>query len=545
MDDKKNRLVIDEGDEWIKEETFEAKTTSESEFDLPLSKLAIGLYRVRIEGTDYWSNNFYVIFNATNCRLSENQIEKYWMCTYTTSWSTGPGLWPGTINKEGHNIWTSHTDKELLLTMSSISSNVRNDRPYTEDIAINNFAWYVSDSINYSRGTDSPDDIKKFIEDIKSGNKPDGDCDEYAAFLVALARSSGIPARLIIGVGNVNGRSFDWNHAWTEVYYHRNWKVWDSTTDEGSFDSYQLYINTRKSLNSLYDVFDERDVDRCLDYGGCDKSRDRITGVIRCPANLHAYDSQGRHVGVNELGDIDLEIPDAYYTGPDSEPESIVIFDQTEDITFKIDALDTGEFDFTLIQNSDTKTTNVTYRDVPITETTEATVDVSQANPAYTMEIDDNSDGVADREKKPTNITVSGSQSIFDTRASANPYPSLSGTHTGTITPSQDVNVSKLYTYPCAGTGGHTESVRISGNGKDESASWNGYAEDGHTITFDSSFLLESGKTYNYVIKTGSYPQIHHTKELQTDYGWLNCTKFTDANGKEYDDWIPAIRLGT
>lgn len=25
--------------------------------------------------------------------------------------------------------------------------------------------------------------------------------------------------------------------------------------------------------------------------------------------------------------------------------------------------------------------------------------------------------------------------------------------------------------------------------------------------------------------------------------GELNCTEFTDANGKKYYDWIPAIRL--
>jgi hypothetical protein len=131
----------------------------------------------------------------------------------------------------------------------------------------------------------------------------------------------------------------------------------------------------------------------------------------------------------------------------------------------------------------------------------------------------------------------------FDTLQSESPYPSISGTHTGTITPSQDVNVSKLYTYPCAGTGGHTESVRIYGNDLDKSTSWNGYAEDGDTITFDLSFTLEAGKTYNYVIITGSYPQIHHKKALETENGWLNCTKFTDANGNEYDDWIPAIRL--
>ena len=142
-------------------------------------------------------------------------------------------------------------------------------------------------------------------------------------------------------------------------------------------------------------------------------------------------------------------------------------------------------------------------------------------------------------------IKVKGAEiiSIFDTQQSENPYPSIPGTHTGTITPNQDITVQKLYTYPCAGTGGHTEYVRIYGNGLDESTSWNGYAEDRDTITFDSSFTLEAGKTYSYVIETGSYPQIHHTVALQTEYGWLNCTSFVDANGKEYDDWIPAIRL--
>ena len=134
-------------------------------------------------------------------------------------------------------------------------------------------------------------------------------------------------------------------------------------------------------------------------------------------------------------------------------------------------------------------------------------------------------------------------ENIFDTRVSANPYPSISGTHTGTITPDQDITVQKLYTYPCAGTGGHTESVRIYGNEIDKSASWNGYVEDWHNITFDSSFTLEADKTYNYVIETGSYPQIHHTGVLPTTNGWMNCTEFTDANGKKYGDWIPAILL--
>ncbi|MEA3357329.1 MAG: CARDB domain-containing protein, partial [Patescibacteria group bacterium] len=136
-----------------------------------------------------------------------------------------------------------------------------------------------------------------------------------------------------------------------------------------------------------------------------------ISGTIKCPADIHAYDSQGRHVGLNPTGGNDLEISGAYYSGHDSEPESIVIFGQSDDIIFKINALDLGEFDFTLIQNSETETTTVTYLDVPIIQTTEATVDVSERNPTYTMEIDDDGDGTTDWTKEPDSIETTGTES--------------------------------------------------------------------------------------------------------------------------------------
>jgi parallel beta-helix repeat protein len=131
----------------------------------------------------------------------------------------------------------------------------------------------------------------------------------------------------------------------------------------------------------------------------------------------------------------------------------------------------------------------------------------------------------------------------FDTSASDKPYPSIMGIHNGTITLLQPITVQKLYTYPCAGTGGHTEYARIWNETLDVNASWNGYAGDRHNISFTEEFTLEEGETYNYTIRTGSYPQIHHKKELSTENGWVNCTQFTDANGKKYDDGIPAIRL--
>ena len=141
------------------------------------------------------------------------------------------------------------------------------------------------------------------------------------------------------------------------------------------------------------------------------------------------------------------------------------------------------------------------------------------------------------------NITISN-EGYIDTGSPENPYPSISGTHNGTIIPSHDINVSKLYTYPCEGTGGHTEYARIWNKTWNATATWDGYASDWHNITFDKPVVLMAGKTYNYTIRTGSYPQIIHRQNHTTlDGSLITCTKFTDANGWVYYDWIPAIRL--
>ena len=133
---------------------------------------------------------------------------------------------------------------------------------------------------------------------------------------------------------------------------------------------------------------------------------------------------------------------------------------------------------------------------------------------------------------------------VLDTGPLANPYPSISGIHTGTITPFVDINVSKMYTYSCPGTGGHTEYVKIWSNTEwNVTATWKGYSGGWHNITFNDSFTLYAGTTYNYTIRTGSYPQIHHNRTLLTENGWINCTQFENANGNVYTDWIPAIRL--
>jgi hypothetical protein len=132
---------------------------------------------------------------------------------------------------------------------------------------------------------------------------------------------------------------------------------------------------------------------------------------------------------------------------------------------------------------------------------------------------------------------------IFDTGSGS--YPSISGTHNGTIMPFYDIfDITKLYTYPCPGTGGHTEYVKIwNSTDWNVTAMWNGYVGDWHNITFNNSFTLYANETYNYTIRTGSYPQIHHNRILLTESGWINCTEFTDANGVIHDNWIPAVKF--
>jgi len=132
---------------------------------------------------------------------------------------------------------------------------------------------------------------------------------------------------------------------------------------------------------------------------------------------------------------------------------------------------------------------------------------------------------------------------IFDTKRPENPYPSISGKFIGTIKTNKKVIATKLYTYACEGTGGHTEYALICNSTWCAYAEWDGYKGDWINISFNRTVVLMPYETYNITIVTGSYPQIHHTSSLKTESGWINCTEFTDANGKKYDDWIPAFML--
>ncbi len=171
---------------------------------------------------------------------------------------------------------------------------------------------------------------------------------------------------------------------------------------------------------------------------------------------------------------------------------------------------------------------------------TEYTVSLkSDAQDLAGNSLDGNGDGIAEGSPIDDVSWYFSTTIPFDTGPGT--YPSVCGEHTGTLTPKFDIVVNQLYTYPSAGTGGHTEFVSIEGNGVDVAAFWKGYKGDYHTIKFPQQFTLLANHTYNYTIRTGSYPRIHHVSYLFTDNGTINCTE--DANGNLQVNGIPAIRL--
>ena len=169
---------------------------------------------------------------------------------------------------------------------------------------------------------------------------------------------------------------------------------------------------------------------------------------------------------------------------------------------------------------------------------------------SFLMGADLNSDGINDviigtygTMYALTTVPITETEITFDTGEGT--YPSIMGTHNGTFKPSNNITVNTLYTYPCPGTGGYSEYVRV----HNESGTLaEGYRDknqsDYRNITLTPSIKLLKGHEYNYTIITGSYPQIIHKQNHTTlDGSTITCSEFIDANGNKYNNWIPAVRL--
>jgi transglutaminase-like putative cysteine protease len=86
---------------------------------------------------------------------------------------------------------------------------------------------------NYSTAFATAADVARTLE---------GDCTEHAVLLAALARASGIPARVAVGLVYSHGHQGFAYHMWTEMLINDCWVPLDATLGEGRISADHLKI---------------------------------------------------------------------------------------------------------------------------------------------------------------------------------------------------------------------------------------------------------------------------------------------------------------
>jgi len=149
-----------------------------------------------------------------------------------------------------------------------------------------------------------------------------------------------------------------------------------------------------------------------------------------CPVTLHAFDSQGRHTGINlTSGKTERNIPRSFYfsnytfetineaneTVNKTMPATIILYNVSQNYSFKIIANLTEEqrlsreiehFNLTVEQQTNETLTAISYYNVSITENTTATLPINLTTTNYTMYIDYDGDNVTDETRFPDlNVT--------------------------------------------------------------------------------------------------------------------------------------------
>ena len=123
------------------------------------------------------------------------------------------------------------------------------------------------------------------------------------------------------------------------------------------------------------------------------------------PANIHVYDSLGRHIGVNENGDVENQIPGGVYIAPQGTQYKMIVIPNT-DISRGYELIVNGTGSGTMdikIQVPDAKNKirrYLEYVNVPVSATTTARVGI-EPDRILKLELDSDDDGVFELESMP------------------------------------------------------------------------------------------------------------------------------------------------
>jgi len=150
----------------------------------------------------------------------------------------------------------------------------------------------------------------------------------------------------------------------------------------------------------------------CSDWNS---SSQGLEGFMASPAEVHIYDQQGRHVGPNEQGGIDTEIPGSAYWNPivagepDADARRVSI--RTADLShaYRLRLVGTGEgtFDFFLeIPDRSTGTLyQTTYVSVPVSSGAEFALTLERgADFVLAVDADGDGDGIFEGQVAPSGV---------------------------------------------------------------------------------------------------------------------------------------------
>jgi hypothetical protein len=127
---------------------------------------------------------------------------------------------------------------------------------------------------------------------------------------------------------------------------------------------------------------------------------------LGCPANLHLYDSQGRHVGLSG-DDIELGIPGAFFgTLEDTAFQYAFIPDGAPagSVRIEVEGLDSGSFEMWILRGSGDSVVEVSYANEPLTSESVSQLETSGGD--WLIEHDLDGDGQQDSTGVPQSIVA-------------------------------------------------------------------------------------------------------------------------------------------
>ncbi len=124
------------------------------------------------------------------------------------------------------------------------------------------------------------------------------------------------------------------------------------------------------------------------------------------PADIHLFDENGNHVGLNSSGGVDRDIPGVFYSGPEEHPESIFIMNSEKSLELLVKGNDYGTFDLGGNISKGNIHKEIKYSAVAITSETNTKIELNDIEP-YLLEVDEDGDGIFDYNKSPDDMDYS------------------------------------------------------------------------------------------------------------------------------------------